>query len=64
MKARVMSARHNKSRADVSERNRRTHTLIMLGLAPLYAMCFVAIRIGLPYAPPLTSDGLKDSVSF
>lgn len=40
-------------------RNRRMHTLIMVGLTPLYAICFVAIRIGLSYAPPLAFATLR-----
>lgn len=40
-------------------RNRRLHTLIMVSLTPLYAICFVAIRIGLSYAPPLAFAALR-----
>ncbi|HET8908826.1 MAG TPA: DMT family transporter [Ktedonobacterales bacterium] len=40
-------------------RNRRLHTLIMVSLTPLYAICFVAIRIGLAYAPPLAFATLR-----
>ena len=43
----------------LSLRNRRMHTLIMVGLTPLYAICFVAIRIGLSYAPPLAFAALR-----
>lgn len=38
---------------------RRLHTLIMIGLTPLYALCFVAIRLGLAYAPPLRFAALR-----
>lgn len=37
----------------------RGHTLVMLLLIPLYAICFVAIRIGLQYAPPLRFAALR-----
>lgn len=59
MKTRVMLAWHIKSRTEVSERNRRLHTFIMVGLTLLYAMCFVAVRIGLLDAPPLTFAALR-----
>ena len=42
-----------------SQHNLRMHTLIMVGLTPLYAICFVAIRIGLSYAPPLAFATLR-----
>ncbi len=37
----------------------RGHTLVMLLLIPLYAICFVAIRIGLQDAPPLRFAALR-----
>lgn len=40
-------------------RTQQGHTVIMLFLIPLYAVCFVAIRLGLPYAPPLRFAALR-----
>lgn len=37
----------------------RGRTLITLGLIPLYALCFVAIKAGLPFALPLQFAGLR-----
>lgn len=33
--------------------------LIVLGLTAIYALCFAAIKAGLPYAPPLRFAGLR-----
>lgn len=38
---------------------RHGHTVIMLLIIPLYAICFVAIRLGLAYAPPLRFAALR-----
>lgn len=37
----------------------RARTAIVLGLVAVYATCFVAIKAGLPYAPPLLFGGLR-----
>ena len=50
-------------RPSLARTNRRLHTLIMIGLTPLYALCFVAIRIGLAYAPPLRFAALRTLVA-
>lgn len=34
-------------------------TVAMLGLTAIYAVCFVAIKAGLPFAPPLLFAGLR-----
>ena len=34
-------------------------TVVMLGLTAIYAVCFVAIKAGLPFAPPLLFAGLR-----
>jgi drug/metabolite transporter (DMT)-like permease len=59
MKARVTLAGHVNGRVDYSRRSRRRHTLIMVSLTPLYAICFVTIRVGLAYAPPLAFAALR-----
>ena len=38
---------------------RQGRTVLMLLLIPLYAICFVAIRVGLSYAPPLRFAALR-----
>jgi O-acetylserine/cysteine efflux transporter len=47
----------------IAPTERRLHTLVMIGLTPLYALCFVAIRIGLAYAPPLRFAALRTLVA-
>ena len=37
----------------------RSRVLGMVILSPIYALCFVAIKAGLPYAPPLLFGGLR-----
>jgi drug/metabolite transporter (DMT)-like permease len=59
MKSKITLVRHTDGPADTARRNRRLHTLIMVGLTPLYAICFVAIRIGLSDAPPLAFAALR-----
>lgn len=36
-----------------------TRTLSVLGLTMIYASCFIAIKAGLPFAPPLRFGGLR-----
>lgn len=38
---------------------RQGHTLLMLLLIPFYAICFVGIRFGMAYAPPLRFAALR-----
>ncbi len=37
----------------------RRRVLIVLGLVVIYALCFVSIKAGLPFAPPLRFAGLR-----
>lgn len=59
MKTLVTAVRRTDGRVDYSSRSRWRHTLIMASLTPLYAICFVAIRVGLAYAPPLAFAALR-----
>lgn len=41
---------------------RSTRLLVVIGLTALYAVCFVAIKAGLAFAPPLLFAGLRTSM--